>query len=85
MSDSNLHEQTTHIILNESLFHVVKNAPNEYGSGIIILERKFEIHPLRENAKKTKVTIVKDICVMRWERGPLARWAVTFLNVSSCR
>jgi hypothetical protein len=37
ISDRNLHEHTTHIIFDESLFHVVKNAPNEQAGGIIIL------------------------------------------------
>jgi hypothetical protein len=55
ISDVNLRERTVHIILDESLFHLVKNALHEYGGGIIILEWKLEIHPLLENAKKTKV------------------------------
>jgi hypothetical protein len=71
MSDTNLHESTTHILLDESLFRVVKNAPNEYGDGIIILERKIEIHPLLENAKKTKLKALKYICDVRWESDNL--------------
>jgi hypothetical protein len=49
----------------------MKNAPNEYGGGIIILERKLEIHALLENAKRIKVKALKDICGMRWENDNL--------------
>jgi hypothetical protein len=53
------------------MFHVVTNAPNEYGGGISIFERRLEIHPLLENAKKTKVKALKDICRMRWKSDKL--------------
>jgi hypothetical protein len=53
-SDPNLHEGITRVILDESLFHVLKNAPNEYGGGIIIPEGKLEIHPLPDNPKKLR-------------------------------
>jgi hypothetical protein len=49
----------------------VKNAPNETGSGITILERKLEIYPLLENATKANIKALKDICSMRWESGNL--------------
>jgi hypothetical protein len=49
----------------------VKNAPNEYGGGIITLQSKLEIHPLLGNAKKTKIKALKDICGMRWESDNL--------------
>jgi hypothetical protein len=52
ISDPNLHERITHIILDESLFHVVKNAPNEYGGGIVILKRELELDPVLKNARK---------------------------------
>jgi hypothetical protein len=64
ISDSSLHERTTHIILGESRFHVVKNAPNEYGSGIVILEWTPDLHLLLENTKKSKVKALKDIYAM---------------------
>jgi hypothetical protein len=54
ISDPNLHEHSTCTILDESLFHVVKNVLNENGAGIIILEWKLEIHPFLENAKKVR-------------------------------
>jgi hypothetical protein len=71
MSDPNLHERTTHILLDKVLFPVVKNAPNEYGGEIIIVERKLGIHPLLGNAKKTEIKALKDICGMRWESDNL--------------
>jgi hypothetical protein len=44
-----------------------ENAPNEYSAGIIILDRKFEIHPPLENGKKTQVKVRRDICGMTWK------------------
>jgi hypothetical protein len=61
-----MHERTPQIILDESLFHVVKSALNECGGGIIILERGLEIHPLLENTQQNKVKALKDICGMKW-------------------
>jgi hypothetical protein len=49
----------------------VKIALNEYGGGIITLERKPEIHPLLENGKKTNIKALKNIHGMRWERNSL--------------
>jgi hypothetical protein len=49
----------------------VKNAPNKCRGGIIVLERKLEIRPLLENAKKTKIMALKDICGMKSESGSL--------------
>jgi hypothetical protein len=49
--DSNLRERTPQIIFDESLFHVVKISPHECHNGIMIIERKREIHSLLENAK----------------------------------
>jgi hypothetical protein len=69
ISDSNLDERTTHIIFNETIFYAVKNAPNEHSGGIIILERKLEIHTLLENVKKAKA--LTDIYGMREESGNL--------------
>jgi hypothetical protein len=82
--DSNLDERNTHIILDESMFHVVKNAPNEHSGGITILERKLEIHLLLENAKKTEVKALKNIYGIRMENAALTRWAVSLLNGSPC-
>jgi hypothetical protein len=67
ISDRNLYERTTHIVLGQSLFHVVKKAPDEYRGGITILERTLEIHPLWENTKKTLVKALKDICGRDWK------------------
>jgi hypothetical protein len=58
------------MILDESLFHVAKNAPNEH-SGINLLERRLETHPLLENPKRTKVKALKDIGGMRGESDNL--------------
>jgi hypothetical protein len=69
--DPSLHEHTPHIIFDESLFHVMKNSPHEYHNGIIILERKPAIHSLLEDAKKTQVKALKDICGMRCESDNL--------------
>jgi hypothetical protein len=66
-----MHERITHIILDESLFHVVKNALNEDGCEIIILERKLEICPLLAHTKKAMVKALKDICDMRLESDNL--------------
>jgi hypothetical protein len=54
ISDTNMHEQTTHIILDKSLFHVVKNRPHEYDGGVIIQAPKLGIHPFLENPKKLR-------------------------------
>jgi hypothetical protein len=71
ISGPNLHERTAHISFDESPFHVVKNAPNEYSDGIIIFERNLDIHPLLGNAETTKVTGLTNICGMRWESDNL--------------
>jgi hypothetical protein len=71
MTHPNLHERTAYIILDESLFHVVKNVLSEYGGGLTMPERKLEIHPLLENTKKTMAKALKDICGMRWESDNL--------------
>jgi hypothetical protein len=42
------------IIPDESLLYIVTTALNVYRGGIIILERKLEIHPLFENDKKLR-------------------------------
>jgi hypothetical protein len=70
--DPNLYEGTTHIIFDESLFHIVKNVPNEFSGVIVILERNYEILPFLETANKTKVKAVKDICGVRWESENLS-------------
>jgi hypothetical protein len=62
----------------------VKNAPNEYGSRIIIIERKLEDHLLLENVKKTQVKAPKDICDMRWEGDNLGSMGVSSFPVSVC-
>jgi hypothetical protein len=54
ISDLRLHERTTHIILDESLSHVVKNMPNEPGGRTNILERKLDFHPLLETPKNLR-------------------------------
>jgi hypothetical protein len=51
ISEPNLYERTPYITLDESLFHVVKNEPNEDSGGIIILERNLEIHTLLNTPK----------------------------------
>jgi hypothetical protein len=66
-----MHERTTHILLDESLSHVVKNRPNEHRDGIVILKRQLEIHPLLENAKKSKVKTLKESCGMICESDNL--------------
>jgi hypothetical protein len=63
MSDSNLHERTAHIILDESLFPVVTNAPHEQGGGIMVLERNLKLilflkTPERLRSRYQKIFVV---------------------------
>jgi hypothetical protein len=67
IADPNLHERTPYSIRDQSLLHVMKNAPNERRGGIITVHRKLVNRPLLEDTKKTKIKGLKDICSMRWE------------------
>jgi hypothetical protein len=68
-ADPNLHERTPYIIRDKSLLHVIENAPNERGGGIITVHRMLVSHPLFEDTKKTKVKGLKNICDMKWEKS----------------
>jgi hypothetical protein len=83
LSEPNLHKHTTPILLDESLFHVVKNAPHEYGGRIIILGHPLQMHPLLENVIKTQVKTLKEICGRRWERDNFNSVAVSSFTASS--
>jgi hypothetical protein len=66
-----LSERTSHIILDEGLFHGVEGAFDKPCRGFTRFQRKFRAHSVLEIPEKTQVEALKYLTRVRWESNDL--------------